>query len=276
MSKFDINELKEKKNQREKELLELMSEKNVLLSLLSRPKSYPDFGGQFLHTVGEGLLINMCKKDCEMVETLFKRYFGVCLLEFQKLRPKEIGADWRSLNNMKIAAALLLDLMDISGYAYLLSEYHDEPLLKEPIEQAWSTYLNEESENQRLQFFAAAVSFTESSFEIAHRSMLRHGWKQIIQELLKNVKHKKIPSIPSSRISIQFEPDTIPIHKSPLVRVFAWHAEFLSYDGIDIFIAKYIRNCEGGKDLDFGWRRHRDLREEIQRENQRDAENTEA
>ena len=125
---------------------------------------------------------------------------------------------------MKIAAALLLDLMDISGYAYLLSEYHDEPLLKEPIEQAWSTYLNEESENQRLQFLAAAVSLTESSFEIAHRSMLRHGWKQIIQKLLKNVKHKKIPYIPSSRISIQFEPDTIPIHKSPLVRVFAWHA----------------------------------------------------
>ena len=98
MSKFDINELREKKNQREKELIELMSEENVLLSLLSRPKSYPDFGGQFLHTVGEGLLINMCKKDCEMVETLFKRYFGVCLLEFQKLRPKEIGADWQSLN----------------------------------------------------------------------------------------------------------------------------------------------------------------------------------
>ena len=224
MSKFDINELKEKKNQREKELLELMSEKNVLLSLLSRPKSYPDFGGQFLHTVGEGLLINMCKKDCEMVETLFKRYFGVCLLEFQKLRPKEIGADWQSLNNMKIAAALLLDLMDISGYAYLLSEYHDEPLLKEPIEQAWSTYLNEESENQRLQFLVAAVSLTESSFEIAHRSLHRHRWKQIIQKLLKNVEHKEIPYIPSSRISIQFEPDTIPIHKSPLVRVFAWHA----------------------------------------------------
>ena len=45
MSKFDINELKEKKNQREKELLKLMSEENVLLSLLSRPKSYPDFAG---------------------------------------------------------------------------------------------------------------------------------------------------------------------------------------------------------------------------------------
>ena len=109
MSKLDINEMKEKKNQRENKLLELMSEENILLSLISRPESYPDFAGQFLHTVGEALLFKMYNKDYEIVKTLFKRYFGGCILEFQKQLPKEIGSDQQTLYNMKIAAAPFLD-----------------------------------------------------------------------------------------------------------------------------------------------------------------------
>ena len=268
MSKLDINELREKRNQREKELLKLMSEESVLLFLLSRPESYPDFAGQFLHTVGEALLINMCEKDYEMVETLFKRYFGGCVLEFQKLRPKEFGSDQQTLYNMKIAAAPLLDLMDISGYAYLFSEYHDEPRLKEPITQAWSTYLNEGSESQRLQSLAAAVSLSESGIEIEHRSTLRSRWKQIIQRLLRNIEQEEVPlNDELTAISgILVEPERFPKHKSPLVRVLARHPDYLFYDGIDIFIAKYVHLREGEEKLDFGWKRRRDLEEQIKRE----------
>ena len=53
---LDIDNLVEKKKQREKELLKFMSAENIRLSSMSRPESYPDFAGQFLHTVGEGLL----------------------------------------------------------------------------------------------------------------------------------------------------------------------------------------------------------------------------
>lgn len=268
MSKFDINELREKRNQREKELLKLMSEESVLLFLLSRPESYPDFAGQFLHTVGEALFINMYKKDCEMIETLFRRYFGGCLLEFQNLRPEEFGTDQQTLNNMQIAAAPLLDLMDISGYAYLLSDYHEIPDLKEPIINAWNTYLNEESESQRLQSLAAAVALSESSIEIAHRSTLRSRWKQIIQKLLSDVEREEV-QIDYSLTAISgilAEPETFPKHKSPLVRVLARNPDFLFYDGIDIFIAKYISQQEGEDKLDFGWKRRRDLEEQIRRE----------
>ena len=53
---LDADEFMEKRRQRGRELLELMSKENLLLSLISRPESYPDFAGQFLHTVGEALL----------------------------------------------------------------------------------------------------------------------------------------------------------------------------------------------------------------------------
>ena len=142
---LDIDKLIEKCRQRDKELLELMSEEKAVLLLISRPESFPDFAGQFLHTVGEALFFAMCKNDFEMVETLFQRYLGCSLLQFEKLRSKDLGTDWQNLNNLKIAGAPLLDLMDISGYVYLLSDYHDAPLLKEPIVKAWDTYLSEAS-----------------------------------------------------------------------------------------------------------------------------------
>ena len=266
MSKLDVKELREKKDQRKKKLLKLMSGETLLLSLFSRPQSYPDFAGQFLHTVGEALLIAMCENDCEIVETLFDRYFSGSLLQFDKLRSEEWGTDWQNLNNLKIAAAPLLDLMDISGYMYLLSDYHDDHLLKEPIVKAWDKYFNEEQENQRLQSLAAAVSLSESGFEIEHRGINRTRWKQMVERLLRNVERQEIPPHPN-RITIDLEPDTVPVHESALVRVFARDLDFLFYDGIDIFLAKYIRQREHGESLDFGQRRQRgDLEEDISNE----------
>ena len=268
MSKLDINKLREKKNQREKELLKLMSGESLLLSLFSRPESYPDFAGQFLHTVGEALFVAMVENDCELIETLFGRYFSCSLLQFDKQRSKQMETDWQTLNNLKIAAAPLLDLMDISGYAYLLSDYHETPHLKDPIIQAWNKYLSEELESQRLQFLAAGVSLGESGFEIEHRSINRTRWKQMVERLLMNVERQEIPPDPN-RITVDPEPDTVPVHESALVRIFAGRSQpfpYMPYDGIDLFLAKYIRQQESEEDLDFGWRRRRDLEEEIRRE----------
>ena len=88
---------------------------------------------------------------------------------------------------------------------------------------------------------------------------------------------KKSPPDPN-RITIDPEPRTVPIHQSPLVRIFAGRSQpfsYMPYDGIDIFIAKYIRDQQNGNSLDFGWRR-RDLREEIRREENHAARNEES
>ena len=268
---LDIDELKEKYRQRDKELLKLMSEESVLLSLASKSESYPDFSGQFLHTVGEALFSAMCENDCNTVETLFKRYFSGCLLQYENLRPNEDGVDRPTLNNLKIAAAPLLDLMDISGYAYLLSDLHETPTLKEPILTTWDTYLSAETEQPFLQFLAAAVSLSESAFEIGHRSTLRARWKQVIQRLLRDVEREEV-DFGAGVPHILFGSETVPIHDSPLVRVFANNFELLSYDGIDIFIALYVRHREAGENLDFGRHRYRDLGEEIRREENRTME----
>lgn len=268
---LDTDELIRKYRQRDKELLELISEESVLLSLTSRPDSYPDFAGQFLHKVGEALFSAMCENDCNTVETLFKRYFDGCLLQYENLRPNEDGIDRHTLNNLKIAAAPLLDLMDISGYAYLLSDLHETPTLKEPILTTWDTYFSAETEQPFLQFLAAAVSLSESDFEIEHRGTLRSRWEQIIQRLLRDVEREEV-DFSAGVPHILSGSETVSVHDSPLVRVFANSLELLSYDGIDIFIATYVRQRENGENLNFGRHRYRDLGEEIRREENRTME----
>ena len=61
---LDTDDLEKVKGQRMKKLLILMAQENVLLSMISRKESYPDYAGKFLHTIGEALLIAMYKNEC--------------------------------------------------------------------------------------------------------------------------------------------------------------------------------------------------------------------
>ena len=263
---LSVDDLTRKKARRKMELMKLMSDQSILLSLMSRPKSYPDFAGQFLHTVGEALLTAICEKDRNTVKVLFRRYLYGSLLQFERLRPKEAKLDWRSEIDMKIAVAPLLDLMDISGYMYLFSDYHDAPFLKEIVSKDWDEYLEQDSAKQALQLLAVGVSLTDSAFELAHRSIIRTGWEQTVERRLMNVERREAPW-DESNLYRQFE--SIVVHESPLVRIFAKDALSSFHDGIDIFLAKYVRQREDGKDLDFGRRRRRDIEEEIAREERR-------
>ena len=269
---LDIDKLVKKRKQREKGLLKLMSTENIRLSSMPRPESHPDFAGQFLHTVGEGLLTAMCENDCDMVEALFKGYFYGNSLQFEKLKPEENMSAWQTERDLKIAVAPLLDLMEISGYAYLLSDYHDAVCLKEPIVKEWDDYLDQDSTRSQLsllEFLAAALSVTESAFEIAHRSINRTRWMQMIQRRLSSVERQEVNVDYGGILS---DTETVVIHESPLVRIFARNDDFLFYDGIDIFIAKYVRQREDGKSLDFGrLLRHGNIEEAIRREESRDT-----
>ena len=188
-------------------------------------------------------------------------------MQFERLRPEEVELDSQSQIDLKIAVAPLLDLMDISGYTYLFSDYHDTPRLKETITMVWDEYIDQNT--KRIQFLAGAVLLTESAFESAHRSINRTRWKQIIQQRLEDVEHQEVTR---SRDIPLIGSEVVIMHKSPLVRIFAKDRPFLPFDGIDIFLAKYVRQRENGKDLDFGRRRSRNVEEAIERENDRYTE----
>ena len=261
-SQFDIDGLRTDSESRQEELLKLMSRQNLLLSLLSRPQGFPDYAGQFLHTSGEVAFEVLLNNKVKLLESVFEPYLFGCLLRFDKLRPKSISMDWQVQQEFKIAAAALLDVMDISGYARLLADYHGNEALWEKVAMAWNNYLAQKTDQSPVPLLVGVVVVTDAPLEIPHRGVLRTTWKQKIEWKLRDIPRHEVYHRGS------LGSDTIIDHESALVRIFAREPYGSLHDGIDIFIAFYLRSLDGAKDLDFGWRR-RDLLDSLGRENRR-------
>lgn len=258
-AEFDATSLRSDSKQRQRELLKLMSQQGMLLALLKRPEGYPDYAGQFLHTCGEVALDALLTNDGSLLESVFGPYLHGCLLRFDSLRPKGVNADWRAQQDFKIAAAAILDVINVSGYAKLLSEFHRDNALWEVVTKEWDAYLTKSREQSPLPLLAIAIAFTEAGFELPHRAVLRTTWQQKIEHKLRVVPRHEVFHRGSLASDIVID------HESGLIRLFAQEPYGSFHDGIDVFIAYYLRGTEGGADLDFGIRR-RDLREAIERE----------
>ena len=262
---LDMGLLQKAKAERETELLRLIADQATSPSLTTRNEEVPDFAGRFLHTIGEALFDAMCENDFRTFEELFGSFFVGCSLESDRLRSSASGRDWQAEREAKVAVAPLLDLMEISGYAYLFSEYHASPRLREIVETSWDKCLEKHSADGLI-FFAIAVCVTESSIEIPHRGINRTRWKQIVQQRLAGVAAEGGKGGEGLGLD-----DYVPTvaHDSALVRLFVGRMGYVGFDGIDIFIGKYVRLHEEGRELDFGRRRRRDIQEAIDRESRR-------
>lgn len=245
---FDIKKLNKECENRRSTLLKLMSQQNMLLALIKRPDGFPDYAGQFLHTSGEVSLESLLLNDVELLKSVFEPYMVGCLIQFDSLRPKSGSTDWRIQQDFKIASAALLDLMDISGFAMLLADYHNNDSLWQVVKDAWGRYLNKGGDQSPILLISAAIRLTEAAFEIPHRAILRTNWIQKVKQRLADV-----PNHEHYRKG-RFGSETVIDHKSPLIRVFArGPGGFL--DGLDIFVTLYLRNVNGAEDIDLGWKR---------------------
>lgn len=242
---------------RKKEILKSMSKLSLDLMRIGKNDNIPDYGGQFFHTTGEGILEAFINNDFELIESLFKPYFYSCLTFFDNQKPEGHSEfNWRDSIKIKIASAPLLDLMDLSGYGHLLSDYHNNPKIGKLILEIWDEYIQKSGIPLSGVIFSSAVVLSEMGAEIAHRSVLRQRWKQSINMIFKNIPRKKIyiPNYYSEILLVQ--------HNSPLVRLFA-KDDFKLRDGIDIFINSYFRQKSEFSSINFGRRRSGDVQKAL-------------
>jgi hypothetical protein len=236
--KVDFNELEQSKVRRRKLLLKLMAEESTRLGALKRPNTYPDFAGQFLHTVGESLVDSLVGNDPQTINDSFGYYFASSLMQFDHLKAKADFQDWRGQTAIKVAIAPMLDLMSVSGYGLLLAEVHDNPELSSSIVSAWNGYLDRANggDTDVLRLLVSAISITDSAFEIAHRSLIRTAWSQSVANELRRIKRRHV------RLGRGFGMHrSVADHTSPLVRVFATESYISTYDGIDIFVERLLK-----------------------------------
>jgi hypothetical protein len=224
-------------------LLKAMSRLQTRLSAMERPSTYPDYAGQFLHFSGEAVLEALLDEDVDLLQDVFTRYFVGCLTQFAKMQSNE-GPEWLVTQNLRIASAAVLDLMDVSGYALLLSELSGNGTLWAIVHSIWDKYLSEVGKTEAI---VALVNFFESSLGAKPRDILRTRWQRQVEEKL-----AKLPRKPVSGNEWYMANETKVDHPSRLVRTMASSLRSLSYQGIDIFVALYLARKAGPEKL----RRH--------------------
>lgn len=246
-------------------ILEFMPRQSVLLSLDVRPEGFPDYAGQFLHTTGEAAFHALLGNRAELFAKIFEKFLAGSLVRYNGLLPKQGLTEWQSRHELKIASSVMLDVLDLSGYAKVFGELHGEHSYWESVTKAWDEARKQLWSIPPQEALGVMVSLTESDFEIPHRALIRTSWRQALAERL-----SKLPR--GERRRRRYSSDFAVEHESPLVRVFAEGLMGGAHDGIDVFIAYYVRQLEKGEEVSFG-RRRRDLRDVIQREEERHAQN---
>ncbi|GLQ98796.1 hypothetical protein [Dyella mobilis] len=243
---FDINEVNARLVSAKNATIELMAKQICDLAFEERPESLPDYCGQFLLMTGEASLRALISSNSPLFSRLFRNYFYGCLLRFDKLRPAN-GQGKRFVQQIKIAASALFDLMDISGYALLHSQLHDDDKLWAVVRTTWDDYLKvESSDESRVGWLCALVGVSESGLGRLPRDILRTTWRRLVDQNL----DLRFPD-DGARSHPWGRRDSKHIkHPSALVRVIAADATMARYDGVDIFVACYLKGLKGADALD--------------------------
>ncbi len=239
------------------DLLREMAASVPHLALLPQTgRETPDYLGEAVHRTGVACFEALERNDTEYFQAIFEPYFSGILTIVDRVRPQV--AEWWPQTAGPWIAAPIIDLLTISGYARVYSEFHGNDALWDAVRTLWDRWLKEN--DQRLRVIDAMVSIERDAFALQPRAILRTQWEMRLRAALEALPRRE-PTSPWREGRID--------HVSPLIRALSpIGGLFVSYSALDVFTALYLQERPGADDFDFGVRGSRDdhlrhLRERI-------------
>jgi hypothetical protein len=233
------------------------------LAVMDRTEDMPDYFGQAVHLTGEWCFQALVDNNSDLFSKIFPNYFLGALGIRDILLEKVV--EWHLEAAVAALSEPLIDLCELSGYAYFLAEFHEEPRLWETCSSRWERFFQDFE--QGLGLVAGTIAYHRQIFGMTHRSVLRTQWKMRIDHLLRSMPRRREP-VRHSRGVIPIIPHYTEIidHPSLLVRVMGGiYSDYITsiYDGLDIFVDLYLKEKPEAQNLDFG--RHHDLLDQLER-----------
>jgi hypothetical protein len=211
-------------------------------------KEIPDYRGQFVHLMAEATFDALLDNDVDHLEAVYKPLFDGSLVLLNRLLPTGVGIDHRHRQSIKVAAAPIVDLLELSGYALLLSDYHRDKRLWSVVSGVWDNYLDARDGGDTVKMLLLLCSTSNEPMEIAHRSGVRYGWLSRVGREFESIEK----SYRVERGSFGYQESIV--HQSPIVRVYANGRGLSSFNGTELFILKYLSGHLADPDFDLGWK----------------------
>ena len=209
-----------------------------------RVEEMPDYLGQAVHTLGEACVQALQENNADLFDALFPTYFAGVLAVVGRIEEEVV--DWQQKTMTTAIAEPVEDLLDVSGYALIFSELHDEPRYREMCVEKWRIYARGADGLKRITIIAALHAFENGLFAITHRATLRTRWQM-------NLEHQ-LNALPRDPSSSPFHEGEVQ-HPSALIRRIAGSggiAGTMMYKPADIFVVRFLRTLAGAGALDFG------------------------
>ncbi len=232
----------------------------ILLMQSKQPQDVPDYRGQFVHTTGESLFNALEGRQADAANALLKPYLAGSFSLFNELCPSgNQSLDVWTEQKLQIAAAPVIDVLELSGYAKLFAELYAVEEIWTAVWSVWDSIL--QTNVVSLTWLAAIMTGGIPRFQMPHRGLIRTNWSMRVQhELDKLPRHNTI----RGGLGGIFASGSV-VHARALVRYCANHH---FHNGKDIFAALCLSELEGGRELEWG---HgvRDLKNSLEREEER-------
>jgi len=214
------------------------------LAVQARPADGPDLLGEAVHRLGTGCFDALVSNRASHFATLFPHYFnGVhYVLNSLKMTIQDQGELFQRF------ADAILDLISLSGHARVFAALYGNRQPWLACRNEWNKYLGDPATSRsRADMLANIIS--NALMVLRPRSTQRHRWQMELNQLLRDLPHEE------RRISRSPFPDSIPIHRSALIRLLGKNdADSFGHDGANIFRDAYLRRHPACQHIDF----HRD------------------
>ncbi|WP_433770945.1 hypothetical protein [Pseudomonas putida] len=231
---------------RKNELILLMAHQAKLL-IIDPVESLPDYSGQFFFIIGESFLEALCNNDETLSSSIFQTYMIGCIARFEKLKPAA-GVTAGLEESFRTAAACLLDLMELSGYAMLLSELHENKALWEQVQSSWSNLVAGKAGETIKAYLALVVQLNGSGFGLPLRAELRFEWERRIWKQFKKLAVEESGERYGMGTRYRF------VHESPLIRSINIKQLDRLPSGYDLFIVAWYINLISPQELQLDWK----------------------
>ncbi len=230
----DIWELSLQKSNSVQEILyRKYAESIPVLSKIKKREDLPDYLGRAVHVIGQRCFASIINQKYVEFDHLYKFYFIGVFSEEDYL--KNILADRNSYQLFAYSIAPIIELIELSGYVYLLSALYQDTHIRETAVRIWDKFIHE-NEKDSLEYLSSIIRYEKSNFSLTDRSGIRSTWKLAVQKLLREIPTKESTNSPLPFLSMEVD------HPSELVRAIAGdpNSLMLFYDGVDIFTVEYL------------------------------------
>lgn len=233
-------------------------------------EEFPDYFGQALI-----LGLRACYEACEnnhpdRLRRIFPTVFAASLAAHKIVGEKVQNWDQEE-SKIIYSTEPLVNLFEISGYAKLYADLHENPALWSAVETIWTVYFaasDAEDARKIMRYFAAIVTYRDSVFKMMPRDDLRSDW-QI--QFSRKMEERGLPGFPVG--SDHRRDRRAPTHPSALIRVIARWGGLMAFSARAVFFVTYLSTQPAAAGVEFP--DNHDLRDQVRREEGRNDDRVE-